>query len=102
MRIYCAVCVLALALLPTLAAAKGGGHSGGSSNVNSNAGPGSHQQSRSLLRGNNGDNGKGGRYLAGYARKLPGTRKSSTVTVKRGITPEKVEAGSENVRRVKQ
>jgi hypothetical protein len=55
----------------------------------------------SLLRGNNGGDRKGGRYLASSARKLPGTRKSSTVTLKRGITPEKVEAGSENVRRVK-
>lgn len=55
----------------------------------------------SLLRGNNGNSQKGGRYLASTAKKLPGTRKTSTVTLKRGITPEKVEAGSENVRRVK-
>jgi len=62
----------------------------------------SGRASPSLLRGNNAnDNGKGGRYLAGYAKKVPCTRKTSTVTLKRGMTPEKVEAGSENIRRVK-
>jgi hypothetical protein len=50
----------------------------------------------SLLRGNNGDNG--GRYLA---KKTSGHKEVVSVTLKRGITPEKVEAGSENVRRVK-
>jgi hypothetical protein len=52
-----------------------------------------------LLRGNNTDRGKGGRYLAASAKTIPGKRKPRTF--ERNATPEKVEAGSENVRRAK-
>lgn len=41
---------------------------------------------KSLLRGNNKNNQKGGRYLASTAKKLPGKRKPPTLTLKRGKT----------------
>jgi hypothetical protein len=40
--------------------------------------------STSLLRGNNQNNQKGGRYLASATKKLPGKRKPPTLTLKRG------------------
>ena len=93
------LCVVAnLLLLTGIAHARGGGSHSEHQSVNSSA---------SLLRGSNNNNQKGGRYLAPSMRKIPGTRKSSTVTLKRGssakahATPDKAEAGSENIRRVK-
>jgi hypothetical protein len=59
----------------------------------------SGSSSPSILRGNSTDR-KGGRYLARSAKKLPGKKKPPTVMLK-GVSPEKVEAGSENIRRVK-
>jgi len=47
--------------------------------------------SKALLRGNNGGDRKGGRYLGMSAAKRSGK-----------LTPEKVEAKGENIRRVKQ
>jgi hypothetical protein len=60
----------------------------------------SGSSSPSILRGNNNDR-KGGRYLARSAKKLPGKKKPPAVILKGAAVPEKVEAGSENVRRVK-
>lgn len=80
---------LIVALLPALAVAKdGSNHAGESSKFNSGTGQGQNQQVQPLLRGNNSNDRKGGRYLAAPVKK-------------RTVTPEKVEAGSENVRRVK-
>ena len=59
--------------------------------------------SSSTLRGNSNDR-KGGRYLARAIKKLPGKKKPPTVMLKGAAartSPEKVEAGSENIRRVK-
>lgn len=70
------------------------------------SGPAGHQSgssSQSILRGNSNDR-KGGRYLAPAAKRLPRKRKPPTVMLKDAATrtsPEKVEAGSENIRRVK-
>ena len=91
MRIHwSATLVLVFALTPAIAAAKGGAsHAGGST---TNAGQGGHQQVQPFLRGNNGNDRKGGRYLAAPVK---------NPALKRTATPEKVEAGSENVRRVK-
>ena len=44
--------------------------------------------SSSLLRGNNQNNQKGGRYLASATKKLPGKRKPPTLTLKRGKSSE--------------
>ena len=44
--------------------------------------------SSSLLRGNNGGDRKGGRYLASSAKKLPGKRKPPTLTLKHGTSGE--------------
>jgi hypothetical protein len=40
------------------------------------------------LRGNSGNNRKGGRYLASASKKLPGKRKPPTLTLKRGKSSE--------------
>lgn len=46
---------------------------------------GSHQSANaSTLRGGNGNDRKGGRYLAPAMRKLPGKRKPPTLTLKSG------------------
>jgi hypothetical protein len=63
----------------------------------------SASSSSSTLRGNSNDR-KGGRYLARAIKKLPGKKKPPTVMLKGAAartSPEKVEAGSENIRRVK-
>ena len=44
--------------------------------------------SSSLLRGNNQNNQKGGRYLASATKMLPGKRKPPTLTLKRGKSSE--------------
>jgi hypothetical protein len=81
MRIYLiATFVLALAPLPAFAAAKGGGsHAGDSSKLSSNSGQGTNQ-----LRGNSGNDRKGGRYLAAPAKQLPGATTPPKVILKRG------------------
>jgi hypothetical protein len=94
----------------------GGGGGGGSSSKSAQSSPGTMQAPRSvsagmptgkrmhkpitvtkewggasskaLLRGNNTNNQKGGRYLASRAAKRSGK-----------LTPDKVEAGSENIQR---
>ena len=72
--------ILAAALLisglssPAQARGGGGSHSSHQT-TNSSAG---------LLRGNSGNDSKGGRYLASPAKKLPGKRKPPTLTLKRG------------------
>jgi hypothetical protein len=100
MKIQFIVCSVfgSLLVLTGIAHARGGGASHSDyHSVNSSA---------SLLRGSNGNNQKGGRYLSSSVKRIPGTKKSTTVTLKRGIsakshaTPEKIEAGSENIRRV--
>jgi hypothetical protein len=60
-----------------------------SADAKGNGSHSSHQQtgknSASTLRGNNGNDRKGGRYLAPAAKKkLPGKKKPPTLTLKRG------------------
>jgi hypothetical protein len=58
--------------------------------VDAKGGGGSHQSagnSASLLRGNNGDNKKGGRYLAAPLKKLPGKKEAAHLDPERRRKP---------------